>query len=196
MTKKQAKQYEQQRLPIIAELHRKGYSMRRMAEEISKRLGFANPISLQTVHKDVNTLLKEWREARVSETEQLMEDTLSHIDYAIEELYEQWQKSKTDYKATSVKKKAEVTKPGRRKLDQDDAPKAELTPSSIEDTTTNELMLGDPRYIAEIRNQLAEKRKLLGLYAPEKKDVTSKGESIGGGFYEFLKKVNKSEGQL
>lgn len=32
-------------------------------------------------------------------------------------------------------------------------------------------MLGDPSYIAEIRKQLEERRKLLGLYAPEKKDI-------------------------
>ena len=33
------------------------------------------------------------------------------------------------------------------------------------------IMLGDPSYIAEIRKQLEERRKLLGLYAPEKKDI-------------------------
>ena len=32
-------------------------------------------------------------------------------------------------------------------------------------------MLGDPSYIGEIRKQLEERRKLLGLYAPEKKDI-------------------------
>lgn len=31
--------------------------------------------------------------------------------------------------------------------------------------------LGNPNYIAEIRQQLAERRKLLGLYAPEKREV-------------------------
>ena len=31
-------------------------------------------------------------------------------------------------------------------------------------------MLGDPSYIAEIRKQLEERRKLLGLFAPEMKD--------------------------
>ncbi len=30
----------------------------------------------------------------------------------------------------------------------------------------------DPRYITEIRQQLAERRKLLGMYAPEKKDIS------------------------
>lgn len=31
--------------------------------------------------------------------------------------------------------------------------------------------IGDPRYIAEIRQQLIERRKLLGLYAPERREV-------------------------
>lgn len=32
----------------------------------------------------------------------------------------------------------------------------------------------DPRYISEMRQQLVERRKLLGLYAPEKKEITGK----------------------
>lgn len=32
--------------------------------------------------------------------------------------------------------------------------------------------LGNPAYISEIRQQLQERRKLLGLYAPEKKDIS------------------------
>ena len=40
-----------------------------------------------------------------------------------------------------------------------------------ERTETEVIMLGDPSYIAEIRKQLEERRKLLGLYAPEKKDI-------------------------
>lgn len=41
-----------------------------------------------------------------------------------------------------------------------------------ERTETEVTRLGDPSYIAEIRQQLAERRKLLGLYAPEKKDIS------------------------
>ena len=43
---------------------------------------------------------------------------------------------------------------------------------SIEEQRTNVIGLGNPSYIAEIRQQLAERRKLLGLYAPEKKDLS------------------------
>lgn len=182
------RQYELQRLPIIAELHRKGYSYRKIAAELSLRFKFDKPISLATVHKDITTLLKEWRDTRISETDLNMEDQLSQIDYAVEELWQQWEKSKTDYQAKSVKKKAEI----QTKAEGSEGAKTELTPSSIEDSVKNELMLGDPRYIAEIRAQLAEKRKLLGLYAPEKKDITSNGKALGNDFYSFLKKVNQT----
>lgn len=47
---------------------------------------------------------------------------------------------------------------------------------------TNIVVCGNPAYMAEIRQQLVERRKLLGLYAPEKKElsgtVTTKVEDM------------------
>lgn len=51
----------------------------------------------------------------------------------------------------------------------------------MEEQRTNVVGLGNPAYISEIRQQLAERRKLLGLYAPEKKDISG-----GVSFSSFL----------
>ena len=48
------------RLDIIAGLYKRGYSYREIREEVMARLDLES-YSLRTVHKDVNTLLEEWR---------------------------------------------------------------------------------------------------------------------------------------
>ena len=89
---------------------------------------------------------------------------LERIDETCRELWEQWEKSKTDYNKTQRKKKGS---PAR----DNETGQTSIRTYQTERTETEVIMLGDPSYIAEIRKQLEERRKLLGLYAPEKKDI-------------------------
>ena len=43
---------------------------------------------------------------------------------------------------------------------------------NVERTEKEVIGLGNTAYIAEIRQQLMERRKLLGLYAPEKREMS------------------------
>lgn len=131
MSKAQCKKKDQlkiARLEIVSTLYKRGYSYRKIREEVMKRLDLST-YSLQTVQNDVQTLLREWRDSRLEDTDELVTLELARIDEACRELWEQWEESK----------------------EQD---------------------LGNPAYIVEIRKQLEERRKLLGLYAPEKKEVS------------------------
>ena len=119
---------------------------------------------LQTVHKDVRTLLDEWRESRLDDLDDALELELQRIDDTVRELWEQWEKSKTDYSKTESKQKGS---PSRDK----DTGQTTIRTFQTERKETEVVSLGNPAYISEIRQQLAERRKLLGLYAPEKKDV-------------------------
>jgi hypothetical protein len=121
--------------------------------------------SLQTVYRDVQFLLKEWRECRISDIDQAIQLELERIDDAVRELWEQWDKSRLDYKKTSSKKK------GAPVEDKKAGTNAVKT-YQREETEIEVVCLGDVSYIAEIRAQLVERRKLLGLYAPERKDIT------------------------
>lgn len=57
-------------------------------------------------------------------------------------------------------------------------------------TRTSEGQCGDPRYLAEIRASLAEIRKIWGLDAPTKQELTGKdGQPIAVAFTESLKRV-------
>jgi hypothetical protein len=151
------------RLEIVSELYKRGNSLRKIQAEVMKRLDLTT-YSLGTAHKDIKILLKEWRENRLDNIQQETQLELERIDDAVRELWDQWEKSKLDYRKTSSKRKgAPVTdkKSGA----------SSLQTFLREETEAEVIRLGDVSYIAEIRAQLAERRKLLGLYAPEKKDV-------------------------
>jgi hypothetical protein len=152
------------RLEIVAELYKRGNSFRKIQSEVMKRLSFKT-YSLQTVYRDVQSLLDEWRENRMGSIEQVIQLELERIDDMVRELWEQWEKSKQDYTKTSSKRKGAPVTDKKNK-------ETRLKTYQKEETEIEVIRLGDVSFIAEIRAQLVERRKLLGLYAPEKKDVT------------------------
>jgi hypothetical protein len=108
---------------------------------------------------------------------------LERIDEIIMELWAQWEKSKEDYKKTSKKRKgkpkdkdAKDDKEAENGEMQDKSENKEAKIYTIEREVQETEMrcLGDVSYISEIRAQLVERRKLLGLYAPEKREITGK----------------------
>lgn len=163
---KVAKQKREARREIVAELYRKGYSIRQICKEVMRRLNVPS-CSTRSVHKDIQVLLEEWRESRIEDTDAAVQLELERIDATIRELWEQWEKSKTDYSKTTEKRKG-----APRKAEGDR--KERIRTYNIERTETEVVCVGDVSIIAEIRHQLMERRKLLGLYAPEKREVTGK----------------------
>jgi len=133
-----------------------------------RRLDLAT-YSTQTVHRDVQTLLKEWRDNRLEDMDDALQLELTRIDDTVRELWEQWEKSKEDYTRTQRKRKGAPARSGNQDNNSSDGG---IRTFSVEEKTQQVIMLGNPAYIAEIRQQLAERRKLLGLYAAEKRNIT------------------------
>ena len=161
---KKKNQVKLARLEIVSNLYKRGYSYRKIREEVMKRLDLST-YSLQTVKNDVQTLLEEWRESRLEDTDELVTLELARIDDTCRELWEQWEKSKTDYNKTQRKQKGSPARDA-------ETGQTSIRTYQTERTETEVICLGDPSYIAEIRKQLEERRKLLGLYAPEKKELS------------------------
>lgn len=157
---KKRNQIKLARLEIVSQLYKRGKSYRQISAEVMRRLGL-NSYSLETVKRDVYTLMEEWRENRIDDTDQLVTLELKRIDEAVAELWDQWELSKEDHEKQTTTERA--SKDGSIKGDKR---------SQIETKTSSVRGLGNPAYIAEIRQQLQERRKLLGLYAPEKKEVS------------------------
>lgn len=166
MSKPQRKKQAQAkiaRLEIVASLYKRCFSVRQIQAEVMKRLDL-NTYSLSTVHKDIHTLLDEWRESRIEDIDAALQLELERIDDTVRELWSQWEKSKENYIRTSK------TRRGAPKTDKE-TKETKFETFGVEDYSTNVVALGNPAYISEIRQQLAERRKLLSLYAPEKKDI-------------------------
>lgn len=159
------------RLEIVAQMYKRGSTIRAIRAEVMRRLDLKT-YSTQTVHKDVQTLLKEWRESRLSDMDDALQLELARIDDTVRELWEQWEKSKEDYTKTQRKRKGAPARNGNQ--DNNNGDDGDIRTFSVEEQIEQVVRLGNPTYIAEIRQQLAERRKLLGLYAPEKRDI--KGE--------------------
>ena len=168
---KKRNQVKLARLEIVAQLYKRGYSVRKIRDEVMRRLDLPT-YSLQTVQKDIRSLLDEWRESRIEDMDDALELELQRIDETVRELWEQWEKSKEDYER---KRKGTPQRQPNNQAGQNQQQQSRqgdrMQTLFVEEKTQNVVGLGNPAYIAEIRQQLAERRKLLGLYAPEKKDV-------------------------
>lgn len=159
-------QFKAARLEIVSQLYKRGYSVRAIRAEVMRRLDLKT-YSTGTVHGDIKTLLAEWRESRLEDMDDALQLELTRIDDTVRELWEQWEKSKEDYTKTQRKRKGAPA----RNANQDNSIEGGIRTFSVEEKTLNVVGLGNPAYISEIRQQLAERRKLLGLYAPEKRDI-------------------------
>lgn len=165
---KQRRQVKEGRLAIVAQLYKRGYTVRAIREEVMRRLDLST-YSVSTAHGDIKSLLKEWRESRLEDMDDALQLELTRIDDTVRELWEQWEKSKEDYTKTQRKRKGAPAR--NTNQDNNNGGEGGIRTFSVEEKTLNVVGLGNPAYISEIRQQLAERRKLLGLYAPEKRDI-------------------------
>lgn len=173
------------RLDIISELYKRGYSYRDIRDEVMARLDLPS-YSLRTVSKDVNKLLEEWRETRIENTDLALQLELERIDKIVKEAWDAWDKSKEDYVARNSKQKGVPGNLLDRKENRggdsntgeneeetrEENHRDEVITVSMEQQTKDVVSTGDPRYLDIIHKALIERRKLLGLYAPEKKDIS------------------------
>ena len=90
-------QFKAARLEIVSQLYKRGYSVRAIRAEVMRRLDLKT-YSTGTVHGDIKTLLEEWRESRLDDMDDALQLELTRIDETVRELWEQWEKSKEDYK--------------------------------------------------------------------------------------------------
>lgn len=163
------------RLEIVAELYKKGYSVRKICQEVQARLQLPKLPCPNLIQQDKKLLLEEWRENRLDNIDQLVTLELARIDDCIMELWEAWEKSKEDYTEGWQKQKAIPV--AKRSGDNSSQQQESSKVIYAEQQQAKKRGCGNVAYIAEIRQQLAERRKLLGIYAPERSELTGKDGS-------------------
>lgn len=170
-TQRRRNHVKEGRMVIVADLYKRGWSIRRIADEVKARTN--TTCSTRTIWNDIQDLLKEWQAARIQDTDARLQLELERIDDCVAELWEQWDKSKEDW-TREHNRRIGVPVPITTANGQPDGQQTEIQTVKRENLTENMIGLGNPAYIAEIRQQLAERRKLLGLYAATKTEVTGK----------------------
>lgn len=158
-----------QRQEIVAQLFKRGYTYTEIRHEVMARLDLP-AYSLSTVCKDVNTLLAEWRECRIDNLDYALQLELQRIDDLIKEAWEAWEKSKEDTVARSSKQKGIPAANGEGGNEEEG-----VVTIAMEQTQKELHPSGDPRYLDMIHKLLIERRKLLGLYAPERREFSHQG---------------------
>lgn len=162
------------RIDIIAQFYRRGYTYRDIRREVMQRLDMKT-YSLQTLHKDVHKMLADWREERLESVDEQIQLELARIDEMIREAWAQWEKSKEDYAAQTTRRKgipqAQASEP--------QATEPAVRPVLVEQTRKDVVNTGDVRYLELIHKLLCERRKILGLYPAERKELTgANGEAL------------------
>ena len=124
-------------------------------------------ISQSTVSRDLAVVRKQWLKDAKADYDAKVAEQLAKIDAVELEAWTEWQKSKGRERT-----KRAVKKYGGK------GGKMERT----EETTTVETLLPEARYLEIVRTCIERRCKLLGLDAPERRDITTGGEQLGGGF--------------
>ena len=146
------------RMNVVAPLLMKGWTMREIRAEVMRVLKLES-YSLQTVSRDVHRLMEEWQEERVETIDLLKATELRRLDARDRELWGQWEKSKEESVETVTTLRGGV-EGGSGSVKQ-----SERRVKQIEG-------MGDVAYLRELRENSVERCKLLGLYAPEKRELS------------------------
>lgn len=160
------------RMSIVAQLWRRHYTYRQIQEEVKARLDLQS-YSLRTVGKDIERCIEEWKaQQRVEDTDAAIHLELARIDDVCREAWEAWEKSKQDGDKTRTKQTGVVPKSGNGEDGEQDGDDGKIVTVKVERTSEEQTNCGDPRYLEIVHKNLMERRKLLGLYSPEKKEVS------------------------
>ena len=155
------------RMDILSTLYKRGYSYREMRSEVMARLNLQS-YSLETLKKDIDSLLEEWRETRIEDLDLALQLELERIDNLVKEAWEAWERSKESYKKVKGTQEGIPGTPDG----EGDGQAGEVITTKMKQTSEDVVSYGDPRYLEVINRLLMERRKLLGLYSPEKMDVS------------------------
>lgn len=149
---------------IASELYKRGYTYRDIRREVMARLNLQT-YSLDTVHRDINRMLAKAAARADYNMDKMLQLELARIDDMMREAWAAWEKSKEDYLDTQ-----QIMRGTPKASDKGEESGVDTT--SMEQRRKEIRSCGDPRYLELINKLLIERRKLLGLYAPEKKELS------------------------
>lgn len=150
----------EKRKPIVIEFKLMGSSFTQIGVKCAEILGLAKPVPHQTIIADWELIQAEWRAERVQSIDEVRDAELKAIEHLIHTCYNAWFKTITDNDKKSLKKKGlPIGENGK------------ITTKEIEEVISNNINYGNVAYLAEIRANQIERRKILGVYSAVKQDL-------------------------
>lgn len=167
------RQIREARLQIVSELRLQGKSVRQIADAVTARLQLPKKCSTFTIHSDLKLLLQQWHEDNNQNTEEWVQMEVARTDMLIAELYEAWEKSKQDFELVRARQERSHVEDTKR-TEEGDGSKSKGKAAYVKQVQSRETVAnyGNVGYISEIRKLLEYRAKLLGLYAPDRKEIT------------------------
>lgn len=141
------------RLQIIAPLYRRGWTEREITAEVRKRL---DRPKYNQAHCDIQRLLKEWREERLTDTDAKITSEVAKLKLVIREAWDAWEKSKEDYHGKTQKQVG---------LPSENPATGQVTMETVKAIMydAEKRGFGEPRYLDIIIKAETQICKLLGL---------------------------------
>lgn len=135
----------EQRRTKVAELYCEGLHQ----WEISAQVG----VCQQQISRDLKAVRSEWKESRVADFNEKVEEELAKIDHIEREAWEGWKRSCKDAERSQI----------------------EVTDGKKTVKKSKQGQAGDPRFLEVVGKQIERRCKLLGLDAPTKVEKNGSG---------------------
>ena len=158
----------EKRKPIVIEFKLMGSSFTQIGLICAERLGLPKPVDYRTIQTDWELIQAEWRAERVQSIDEVRDAELKAIEHLIHTCYNAWFKTITDNDKKTLKKKGLPIGNGTK-----------ITTKEIEEVVSNTTNYGNVAYLAEIRANQVERRKILGVYVAERKEVKVENTGLG-----------------
>ncbi len=150
-------------LVIVADLYLKGHTQQYIADEVSEEYDRFS-LTRQQIGYDVKKLIKRWQKSQLVDVDQAKIGELAKINHLERTYWDAWDRSCKDAETVTQKTKGVV----QRRQGEDGAFVAERP---AEATKTSKGQAGDPRFLTGIQWCIEQRCKILGVYAPEKREL-------------------------
>lgn len=114
-------------------------------------------ITQQQVSHDLKKLREVWQHEMASNIDEAKARELAKIDNLEREYWTAWEKSKKDYEQKIVKASGSAKKANK-----------------VERTEKEMIVMGDPRFLQGVQWCIERRCKIIGIDAPERKELTGK----------------------
>jgi len=141
------------------ELRQRGFTHDRIAADLMVDRSSVSKMLKRVSQRVTKNLIEEATEEKIAQVEQLR--------YLVDDLFQAWDKSKANAKALTK----HTSKPAGSSLRRGSKESEDVTIATKD-------QYGDTRYVDSAMRALAELRKILGIDAPERVDITSSGKPL------------------